>query len=86
MDRRFKQSRGFHESEEMTLVDQNIELRWAIPAVIPIFEIHPKPDTPLPVVNIDSPAIGRVIIREEDHQCAGELKPTNDLWVLGKLQ
>ena len=86
LDGRFKQRRGFHEPEKVALVDQNIELRRAIPTVVPIIEIHPKPDTPLPVVDVDGPAIGRVIMGQKDHQGRWELEPTNDLGIVSKLQ
>jgi hypothetical protein len=86
LDGRFKQCRGFHEPEKVALADQNIELRRAIPTVVPIIEINPKPDTPLPVVDIDSPAIWRVIRGQKDHQGRWKLEPTNNLGIVSKLQ
>jgi hypothetical protein len=86
LDGRFKQCWGFHESEKVTLADQNIELRRAIPTVVPIIEINPEPDTPLPVVDVDGPAIWRVIRGQKDHQGRWKLEPAKDLREVGELQ
>jgi hypothetical protein len=86
LDRRFKQPRGFDEPEKVALADQNIELRWAIATVIPIFEIHPKPGTPLPVVDVDGTAIWRVLMGQKDHESRWELEPTDDCGVVSELE
>jgi hypothetical protein len=86
LDGRFKQRRGFHETEKVALADQNIELRRAIPPVVPIIKIYPKPGTPFPIIHVDRPTIWRVIMGQKDHQGRWELKPTIDFGEVDKLQ
>jgi len=70
----------------VALADQNIELRRAMPTVIPIIEINPEPGTPLPIIHVDGPAIWRAIRGQKDHEGRWELEPTNDLGIVSKLQ
>jgi hypothetical protein len=70
----------------VALVNQDIELRWAVTSVVLIIEIHPKPRTPLAVEDVNGSAVWRVIMDQKDHQGSWKLEPPNDVRVLSKLQ
>jgi hypothetical protein len=68
------------------MVDQDIEFRLAVPGVILVVEVNPKPHATLPVVHVDGPAMERVIMGEKDYLGRWELKPTIDLGVVSEFQ
>ena len=72
--------------EKVALVDQDIELGRAVPAVIPIVKVNPKPDAPLAVENVDGTAIERVGMGQKDHDGGWELNPPEDLGKFSKLE
>jgi hypothetical protein len=86
MVRRVKQPWRLDQPEKVALIDQDVEFRRAIPAVIPVVEINPKPDAPLAVVHVNGSAIERVRMGQKNYHGRWELNPPKDLGVFGKLE
>src|SRR5438094_6031951 len=72
--------------QKVALVNQDIEFRRAVPPVVLVVKIHPKPDTSLPVIHVDGSGIGGVAVGKKDNQGGGELDPANEFRVLREFQ
>ncbi len=66
-DRRFKQPGRFCKPEKVAFVDQEIEFRETVSAIILVVEVNPKPHAPSSVVHVDGSAIERVVMDQKDH-------------------
>lgn len=70
----------------MALADQDIEFRRAVPAVIPVVEVNPKPDAPFAVIDVDCAAIERVGMGKKNHDCGWKLNPSMNLREFGEFE
>jgi len=81
-----KESWRLDQPEKVALVDQDIEFRGAVPSIIPVVEINPKPNAPFAVVHVNGSAIERVRMGKKDHHGRGELNPSKNFREFGKLE
>lgn len=70
----------------MAPVDQNIEFRRAVAAVIPVVEINPKPNAPFAVIHVNRSAIECVRMGQKNYHSRGELNPALDFGEFSKLE